>query len=170
MTKVYLVKISPSGRRVSDKSELRKKAYGLVSKKLSGEIKKHENGKPYIEGSPVFFNISHSASFAAVAFSDGEVGVDIELLRDVDLRIAEKFHADEQRYVFSSEDKRTAFFEVWTAKEAYLKKSGTGITVPLNSFSVIGMKDIHRLSYENLIITVCSEDTPQFCGLLKDED
>lgn len=42
-------------------------------------ILKNENGKPYILGSKVYFNISHSDGVAVVAISDeGEVGIDVQ--------------------------------------------------------------------------------------------
>lgn len=44
------------------------------------EIKRGECGKPYIEGSPVKFSVSHRKGVALVALSDeGEIGTDIEL-------------------------------------------------------------------------------------------
>lgn len=171
MTKVYIVKINPSGRKPSDTAALREKAYGLVREKLgfSGAFRRAENGKPYAEGA-AFFNISHSGSFAAAAVSDFEVGVDIERIRAVNLKIADKFCGDEREYILSAENREKAFFEIWTAKEAYLKKCGTGLTVPLDSFSVIGRKDIRSFCYEDYIITVCAEEAPRFCGLPQDGD
>lgn len=44
------------------------------------EIKRGKCGKPYIEGSPVDFSISHRTGVALVALSvEGEIGADIEL-------------------------------------------------------------------------------------------
>lgn len=171
MTKVYVIKIKTSGKKLSDTEALREKIYGLVREKLgfSGEFERTENGKPYAEGA-AFFNISHSGSFAVAAVSDCEVGVDIERIREVNLKIAEKFSSDEREYILSAENPQKAFFEIWTAKEAYLKKCGTGITVPLNSFSVIGMTDIYRFFYEDCLISVCSKEAPQFCGLRQGGD
>lgn len=172
MTKVYIVKINPCGEKTEDTAALRKKAYGLVREKLgfSGEFERTENGKPYAEGCSIRFNISHSGTYAAVALSDGEVGIDIERIREVNLKIAEKFSSDEREYIQSAENPQKAFFEIWTAKEAYLKKCGTGLTVPLDSFSVIGMTDIYRFFYEDCLISVCSKEAPQFCGLRQDGD
>ena len=171
MTKVYVIKIKPSGKKLSDTAALREKIYGLVREKLgfSGEFERTENGKPYAKGA-AFFNISHSGSFAVAAVSDCEVGVDIERIRDVNLRIAEKFSGGEREYILSAESPQKAFFEIWTAKEAYLKKCGTGLTVPLDSFSVIGRKDIYRFICDDCMITVCSEEVPQFCGLQRGGD
>ena len=171
MTEVYIIKTNPSGKKVSDTKALREKAYGLVRKKIgfSGEFKRTKDGKPYAEGKACF-NISHSGSFAAVAVSDSEVGIDIERIRDVNLGIAKKFSREEREYILSAENPQKAFFEIWTAKEAYLKKYGTGLTVPLDSFSAVGMKNIYKFIYEDYIITVCSEEVPQFCGLRQDGD
>lgn len=45
----------------------------------SPKIVQNEHGKPYIEGSEVYFSISHSNGAAAVAISDeGECGIDLQ--------------------------------------------------------------------------------------------
>lgn len=100
------------------------------------------NGKPQIinyEG--LFFNISHSESKIAVVVSDEEIGIDLEVIRPYSLRLAKKIcNEEELLYIFGhlpdetefteNANKETLhrFFEVWTAKEAYLKCIGTGIT------------------------------------------
>lgn len=95
-------------------------------------------GKPYLKGYPDFhFNISHTRNAVAVAFSEFEIGIDIEKIRDVDLRIAKRFFfGAEWEYIVSMEDKNRAFFEVWTKKEAYIKYQGKGLSIPLRSFDV----------------------------------
>ena len=42
------------------------------------EMKQTSYGKPYIENSDIYFNISHSGSYILCAVGNEEVGVDIE--------------------------------------------------------------------------------------------
>ncbi len=43
------------------------------------EILRADNGKPYFEGLPCHFSISHSGNMALIGISDSEIGVDIQL-------------------------------------------------------------------------------------------
>ena len=60
-----------------------RKAEILIERKLGKgfEIKRNENGKPYVSGNPVYFSISHSAGRAMIALSDKPVGIDLEFYR-----------------------------------------------------------------------------------------
>ena len=120
---------------------------GVPIEKLT--LKTTENGKPYIEISDIHFNISHCEDWVVCAIHNKPIGIDIEKIRPINLKIAKRFFtADEQNYVFSGIPKeedfdKTAdsdmlkrFFEVWTGKEAYLKYKGTGITDNLNALYV----------------------------------
>ncbi len=84
-----------------------------------------EQGKPYTQNLPVHFSISHSGDIAVCAVSDNEIGIDIEKIRNVNPRTAERFANDkEKEYINTSEN---GFFEIWTLKEAYFKCIGTGL-------------------------------------------
>lgn len=174
MNDIYIVKIEECGRKKRDTEVLRKKIYTLVKNTFSeygycGEFVRGETGKPYMADCPLMFNISHTGGAATAAVSDCDVGIDIEKIRSVNLKISDKFSADEKKFINSSENPEKAFFEIWTAKEAYLKKEGIGLTVPLDSFSIIGRKDIFRYYYEDYVISVCCRKVLRFCGLRQDE-
>ena len=103
-------------------------------------------GKP--ELSPEFrdtslqFNLSHSHGQLLFAIARHcAIGVDIEMIRpDTDIEsIAERFFSfaeTEQLRAVNGLGKRTAFFNGWTRKEAYLKARGEGIGEGLNQFAV----------------------------------
>jgi 4'-phosphopantetheinyl transferase len=104
-----------------------------------------EYGKPRLAAGthspPLEFNLSHSGDLALVAVTRiGEVGVDIEMHRDVayDSLAARFFSGDERSALaaMSDEERRGAFFELWTKKEAYAKGRGRGLTLPLDRFTV----------------------------------
>ena len=100
-----------------------------------------ENGKPSVAGGGYEFSISHSDDIVVVAIHAGPVGIDVEHIREVSPRLAKKYFCeDENFYVFGHEprdvdfehmastDIRMRFFEIWTAKEAYLKRIGEGLS------------------------------------------
>lgn len=131
----------------------------VLSKKLSIplqdiSIKKAEKGKPFLKDHPLYFNISHSGDWVVVATSEKEIGVDIELIRKVDFRIAERYFSEkEKKTLFSlSEEKQTAyFFDLWTLKESYLKLLGKGLTKSLSTFTITGDHGNFQLSYDQQI-------------------
>lgn len=74
----------------------------------------------------------------AVAISNNPVGVNVEKIREIDVRIAKRFFTEcELNYI--KKDRNCIyehFFEIWTKKEAYIKYIGKGLSVSLNSFDV----------------------------------
>jgi len=92
--------------------------------------------------SGITFNVSHSGGVALLAFThDREIGVDVELVRrDFDVEaIARRFfsaHEQEQLAAVPPQDRVDAFFSCWTRKEAYIKATGDGLSLPLTQFDV----------------------------------
>lgn len=89
------------------------------------EFRIGENGKPYTKGLDVHFNISHSGDMAVCAVSDKEIGIDIEKIREINPRTAEKFACETEKEYINSH--KNGFFEIWTLKEAFFKCIGTGL-------------------------------------------
>jgi 4'-phosphopantetheinyl transferase len=111
---------------------------------LSFSYSKNEKpslGAAYAD-SGVTFNISHSGGIALLAFTRArEIGVDVEQLRpDSDLEaIARRFFSareQSQLAALPAEQKVDAFFRCWTRKEAYIKATGDGLSLPLGQFDV----------------------------------
>ena len=91
-------------------------------------------GKPYLENYPhIHFSLSHSGSWAVCAVGDAPLGVDVELPRCT-MEIGKRFFRPEE--LPETEDK-DHLLRLWTAKEAFLKAIGTGLTVSPDSFRVI---------------------------------
>ncbi|KYD00676.1 4'-phosphopantetheinyl transferase family protein [Bacillus atrophaeus] len=84
------------------------------------------------------FNISHSGKWVVIAFSDFKVGIDIEEMLEIEFKeVIPYFTYEEQMYLNSlKEDKKLDFYRMWTAKESYMKYTGLGFNLDLNSFSV----------------------------------
>lgn len=103
------------------------------------EFARTEKGKPFCKNSDIFFSISHSKDCVACAIDEKNIGIDVEYIRPVEMRVTRIACTDSDRkYIFGRSDIDTEkieptdeilkrFFTVWTAKEAYFKFLGTGI-------------------------------------------
>lgn len=101
------------------------------------------HGKPRLDPpSPLRFNLSHSGDTIVIALTEGvDLGVDVEELdRDTPTeRLARRFFTEaEARAVEQAPeaDRNRVFFHCWTAKEAVLKATGSGLTVPVREVEV----------------------------------
>ncbi|MBQ8509131.1 MAG: 4'-phosphopantetheinyl transferase superfamily protein [Clostridia bacterium] len=121
-----------------------------------------DRGKPYVTGMDgIFFSIAHSHGLCLAVVSDREIGADIEQNRpggDRLNRLAARFFTpDEAAYV--REDIEPRFYEIWTAKESFIKYTGEGLARPLPSFSVLEseLQFTHFRTGEHTIC-VCSDE------------
>lgn len=129
-------------------------ARGLLRELLGGYLQSsarevafdyRPQGKPVLRhtwGESIHFNVSHSQGHALFAFSRGrELGIDLERIRsDIDCeQLSERCFSPVERQLLnavSSHLRRRAFFACWTRKEAYVKATGLGLTLPLEEFDV----------------------------------
>lgn len=99
-------------------------------------------GKPFVPGSTLSFNVSHSGGCAVYAFGSGvEIGVDVELLDHAryDDGVAERFFSPSEvatLQTLSPAERPHAFLRCWTRKEAFIKARGEGLSLPLHEFDV----------------------------------
>jgi 4'-phosphopantetheinyl transferase len=92
-----------------------------------------EHGKPFLEDTPLEFNLSHSSDLALIAVGcERQVGVDVERVRSVpDLEdLAGRVCGTDELATLAAlaEPHRAhAFLTMWTRKEALAKATGEGI-------------------------------------------
>ncbi|MBQ9253683.1 MAG: 4'-phosphopantetheinyl transferase superfamily protein [Bacteroidales bacterium] len=95
-------------------------------------ISREEKGKPFFTYNPnIHFSISNTTDYIAIIVSENRVGIDIEHLRKYNETLVKRFfNPKEIEYLGgikpSEQDK--AFTQLWTIKESYVKKTGTGIS------------------------------------------
>ncbi|MGZ8852142.1 MAG: 4'-phosphopantetheinyl transferase family protein [Thermoanaerobaculia bacterium] len=97
------------------------------------------NGKPFVTGRPVEFNLSHSGDVALIVIADDPVGADIERIEarpGIGTIAKESFQPDEQAWLNKQADVHRAFFRLWTLKEAAIKADGVGLSLPLDDVSI----------------------------------
>ena len=120
---------------------------GYLLKELGlrdSEIKFGPNGKPEMEG--IYFNLSHSKNMVICAVGEKTVGCDIEQICKVPEKVANRFFSEtEIEYLskFKGQEKSKQFYRLWTMKESYIKMTGEGMRLPLESFEVIFEEGIH---------------------------
>ena len=121
-------------------------AYLLLTKLLAEEnitqpvFKMGKYGKAYISNyENIYFNLSHSNKLVACAISDNEVGVDVELVYpSIDLKIAKHyFYNKEYENIMNSNNPENEFFRYWVLKESYMKYTGLGFHLKLDSFEIV---------------------------------
>ena len=125
------------------------------------------DGKPRIEGQDAFhFNLSHSGNRVVIAWGDSPVGVDVQRMNaKVDkVKMAARFFTlQEREFIFQDPALvEERFYQVWTAKESYLKYLGRGLSMSLTSFCVFSPEIAPMLKTQVLpdgyCITLCSRD------------
>jgi 4'-phosphopantetheinyl transferase len=109
------------------------------------------HGKPALVGEACVFSLTHSADLALLAIAgEGAVGVDVER---VDVRphlesLARRVLSAQEHAAWRARDEEErlrAFLEHWTAKEAYLKALGVGLTRALREVSISEPFTAHAL-------------------------
>jgi len=109
-------------------------AENLPNETLLSKVEFEEKGKPFIPNSTVCFNISNTKGIVVLAIHNKPVGIDVERLRKPRESIYPRvFSSEEISSISCSED----FTRLWTRKEAVVKLFGGGISMGLNSFSVL---------------------------------
>jgi 4'-phosphopantetheinyl transferase len=121
-------------------------AYLLLDKLLKEEnitdpiFKTGKYGKAYISNyENIHFNLSHSGNIVLCAISDREVGADVELIDpEIDLDIAKHyFYNSEYENIMNSDNPPQEFFKYWVLKESYMKYTGLGMNLKLDSFEIV---------------------------------
>lgn len=131
--------------------EIALKEEGITSYK----ILKSKNGKPYLENSNIFYNISHKNKMVGLIISDSEVGLDIEYIDTESIKrqsTLKYFFTEKERESITNNEE---LLTLWTKKESYIKLNGgmlrDVIGLDINNINVI--YDTFKL--DDYIITIC---------------
>ncbi len=135
--------------------EERETAYRLLAFAVERErglqsfprLERAPGGKPWFPDCPdLQFNLSHSYGAAVCAVHDQSLGVDVERLRPAPRRLARGMESE-------------AFFRLWTAREATIKRQGRGVEALLAPLEPDPLCRCLEEFLPGWIVTVCpSED------------
>lgn len=114
------------------------------------EFLRGAHGKPYIAGGGIYFSLSHTKGAVCAAFSDDEVGVDIER-SDRTVSEAARLRVLSERELSACADGEE-FIKAWVRKEAFLKRLGVGITRDLRNVDTFMLPDTAVFSHGDYII------------------
>lgn len=121
-----------------------------------------ENGKPYLKGEALYFNLSHSGEYVLCALSGEEIGADIQKHQvSPKEALVKRFFSEQEQELFAncktSTESEELFYRLWTRKEAYAKLTGQGLAA-IVSRDVYGPEELHWEEYiepEGYHICVC---------------
>ncbi len=124
-----------------------------------GTLRTEDYGKPVADG--IQFNLAHSGNMVICAVGNRQVGCDIEQIKPVSKDMETCIFSDAEREKmtqFSKETYLRDFYRIWTRKESYLKMTGIGLRVPLDTLEI---KDCYLKEYSipGYQITVCAKET-----------
>ena len=134
----------------------------LLGKYLRAEpadvpIRYADGGKPYVPGSTLHFNLSHTDGLGVFAVARTRVGIDVEKPRPVPdaLNLVQRFFTVRECALFNAlpeASRLLAFFRAWTRKEAILKAIGRGVQ-----------------ALDCCDVTFCEDESPRVVGLEGDD-
>lgn len=138
--------------------------YGII---LPPRLSYDDRDKPYLTNYPdIHFNLSHCRYGVACAIGREPIGVDIEVVADIDWDVARRVMSDEQlEYIATSSEPERAFCKLWTTKESLLKRTGEGLCDDLPRLLLDNSSFAHY-NGEKYICTACYADSEQhdkFC-------
>ncbi len=164
-----ICRIIPAEKRIESFAAGLLLQYALKENGVSAStLRVHENGKPAVQG--LQFNLSHSQGRVACAAGNCAVGCDVEKIRPVSLKLAEKYFSPEEiMYFRTANEADLAFFQLWTRKESYIKMTGEGLRCPLQSFSAVPDMPVFRdgrpvpahmqtFQADDFLVSVCTEE------------
>jgi 4'-phosphopantetheinyl transferase len=89
------------------------------------------------DGAGPWFSAAHRGDRAVIAWSQREVGVDLEVPASLSGSPPIALMAIEEQTWFADQQDADSFLRLWTAKEAYLKARGVGLGEDLTASAVI---------------------------------
>lgn len=123
----------------------------LVRQMLSEDIciEIADNGKPYTKDA--YFGISHTENIVVCTVSNSPVGIDIERIKPYNDKLAKRITSKEE-YDYINKDAEK-LWEIWTLKEAIIKKEGKGIALIKNA-DTFAVSNKVKYKYEDFIIHI----------------
>ena len=157
----------PGAQKIGGEERLRACArhfFGGEGQERFERIARTQKGKPYFPDAPeIACSVSHTDGYWACAISDAPVGLDLEKMRPCPAEhIARRFFHP-QEALFAAQSQK-AFFQVWTAKESYVKLLGRGIDASFGDFSVVERGGIVSKLGEIEFLPIALE--PEYCMCL----
>lgn len=142
----------------------------LIRKYTNGldDLKYNSYGKPYKDN--IYFSLSHSNDYVVLAISNNQIGIDIELIKDVKENLKDyTLSVDEKSTIKNNVD----FYKLWTSKESLIKYLGIGIdkdlkkipALPLEGYKEYQNNKLYSLSFvfkENYALSITTKEKDDY--------
>lgn len=146
----------------------------ILKNKFIGSYSVNDFNKPI---SPfMHFNVSHSFGLVVLAINNKDIGIDVELIREVDPSLVVFVTSEEEKKHLNGPE---SFFKIWTSKESLLKCLGLGIRKKLSEISSIpfnGLKEYDGetfysqiTKYRDYIVSITIQGDEEFDINFKEE-
>ncbi len=138
----------------TDKTQIYTQLKSALSPHICGDfsIKRTVNGKPYIEGDPVYFSVSHSGNHGVFVICDKPAGVDMEIYKKRNFSSLLSRFTVREREEINGDLKN--FLKNWVIKEAYIKMLGSTLAKTLFELEYFGGTLLYNGNAANCEITV----------------
>lgn len=123
------------------------------------KIKYNSYGKPYIDNNPIYYNISHKGDYVICVFSNYQIGVDIEVIKDININLINYIASEEEKdYILENKDLiNQRFFTIYTKKEAYFKMIGQDLK-RIKEINIQKQNIIYNTIFmNNYVISICQK-------------
>ncbi|WP_125774076.1 4'-phosphopantetheinyl transferase family protein [Antribacter gilvus] len=128
----------------------RERSSGPMPDVVVGEL-----GKPRFDGSPGWhFNWSHDASVCVCVLSPVPVGVDVQSRVPFHDGLFDRIAAPGERGLRDPLLRADDLSPLWTRKEALVKRTGRGLTTPLQQVDTVSAPDVLTLSDDALGVRI----------------
>jgi len=119
---------------------------------------RNKHGKPSLANNSkqLTFNISHNDKLVVIAVCvNDQIGCDIESPeRQVSIEPITRRYFSEQEHSMlmakQGESQKQAFFKIWTLKEAFVKATGIGISLGLDSFYFLNEESLPQQASQDI--------------------
>ena len=123
------------------------------------QIKYGNHGKPFFEGIPFHFSLSHSGEYAVCVYGDTPVGIDLQRIKNEMPRHTKKILSQDEDAYLNQLQNPEDFYRLWCRKESLIKWDGRGLKIPMNQLSFIkDNKWLSEVGFENNVLFVQEVD------------
>lgn len=123
------------------------------------EIIRSENGKPYFKNAPFHFSVSHSGMLFICAISKDNIGIDIEVQRNIEYeKLANRFFNEIDSHYVALWGQE-GYYQLWVVKEAIIKY--------MDGKLAHGLKDICVTNDGNMLDKIKIEKEEVYIGLIE---
>ena len=151
----------------NESTKKEKIASSHLKNKYIGKYYLNEHGKPMSDD--IYFNVSHSRGRVVLVIDEVPVGIDIEVIREVDDSLKNYISNNEEKNYLKDNE---TFFNLWTNKEALVKADGTGINKTVNKIPGLPINGTREyegkvyfnktIKYKDAVITVSHQKNEDF--------